>query len=171
MDSDNRPFVVLVYQVFSEVWGRNIQMKLYSHQEESLKQTEGLNRVAVKGFEGLYEVDSSGRVFSIIGNAHRRKRELKQYSNENGYLKVNLYDLEGKCKKKYVHRLVAEAFLLNSEEKANVNHIDCNVKNNRVENLEWCTQSENILHAVKLGRHVNNIAKFNAKRGDAKCHV
>ena len=53
MDSDNRPFVVLVYQVFSEVWGRNIQMKLYSHQEESLKQTEGLNRVAYYHDMGL----------------------------------------------------------------------------------------------------------------------
>lgn len=98
-------------------------------------------------------------------------RKLRSYPNENGYLKVNLYDAFGHCKKKYVHRLVAEAFLPNPENKPNVNHIDCDVKNNSVENLEWCTQSENIRHAVKLGRYVDNISKWNQKRGDVLCHA
>ena len=140
-------------------------MNLYQHQSDAL------NRVAVPGYEGLYEVDSSGKIFSIVGNAHRRMRELKQYPNENGYMKVNLYDLSGECKKKYVHRLVAEAFLPNPDNKPNVNHIDCNVKNNSVSNLEWCTQSENIRHAVNLGRHRDNISQYNRKVGDAKCHA
>ena len=146
-------------------------IKLFPHQEQTMNQTKDFQNIAVKGFEGLYEVNSTGQVFSIVSDAHRRKRELKQYPNENGYMKVNLYDTDGNCKKKYVHRLVAEAFIPNPENKKIVNHIDCNVKNNCVENLEWCTQSENILHAVKLGRHVDNISKFNAERGDAKCHV
>jgi len=138
-------------------------IRLYKHQEEALEAV----RKPCKGFEGLYEVDSFGNVFSVIHDAHRRKRKLKSYPNENGYLKVNLYDFSGHCKKKYVHRLVAEAFLSNPENKPNVNHIDCDVKNNSIENLEWCTQSENIRHAVKLGRYVDNISKWNQKRGDA----
>lgn len=125
----------------------------------------------IRGYEGLYNVDTDGNIYSVKTDAHRRKRILKQYPNERGYMKVNLYDAGGKCKKKYVHRLVAETFINNPENKPNVNHIDANVKNNNVKNLEWCTQSENILHAVKLGRHVDNISKYNMKRGDKKCRV
>lgn len=172
-------------------------MILYPHQIESLAETENFNRVAIKGFEGLYEVDSAGRVFSIASDAHRRKRELKQYQNKNGYMKVNLYDKDGKCKKKYIHRLVAEAFIPNPESKPNINHIDCNVKNNRIENLEWCTQSENVRYQLAKARHskaiqvIINGKHYNSereasldifgntwrlsyerrKRGDAECHV
>lgn len=127
-----------------------------------MKETE--HRTAVKGFEGLYEVDINGNVYSLLQTASRRKGLLKQYQNENGYMKVNLYDINGKCKKRYIHRIVAIAFIPNLESKPNVNHIDANVKNNSVSNLEWCTQSENIKHAVKLGRHVDNISKWNARK-------
>lgn len=129
-----------------------------------MKKQKDLNKVAIKGFEGLYEVDIYGNVYSILQTQSRRKRILKQYQNENGYMKVNLYDLSGKCKKKYVHRLVAEAFIPNLENKPFVNHVDCNVKNNTAINLEWCTQSENVLHAVKLGRYVDNISKYNNRK-------
>lgn len=146
-------------------------INLYNHQSEALKVTADKNRVAVNGFVGLYEVDRDGNVYSVLQTRSRRKCVIKQYSNERGYMKVNLYDSDGKCKKKYVHRLVAEAFIDNPENKPNVNHIDANVKNNSVNNLEWCTQSENILHAVKLGRYVDNISKYNSKkRGDVLCH-
>lgn len=137
------------------------------HQKQTLKAV----RMPVKNYEGLYEVDSLGNVFSIIQDAHRRKRKLKEFSNKRGYLKVNLYDYSGHCNKKYIHRLVAEAFIPNPKNKPNVNHIDFNVKNNSVKNLEWCTQSENILHTMRAGRYVDNISKWNQKRGDAKCHV
>ena len=142
-----------------------LNIQLYPHQTKALEETKQFNRVSVVGYEGIYEIDSSGNVFSILSDAHRRKRKLKQYQNDLGYMKVNLYGLDGKCKKKYVHRLVAEAFLPNPEGKPNVNHIDCNVKNNHFKNLEWCTQSENIRYAVKLGRHKCNLPKV----GDAKC--
>lgn len=106
------------------------------------------------------------KLFPHQADAHRRKRELKQYQNTSGYLKVNLYDSNGVCHKKHVHRLVAKAFIANPENKPNVNHVDCDVKNNDVKNLEWCTQSENILHAIKLGRYVDNISKWNNRKSE-----
>ena len=142
-----------------------MQMTLFPHQQESLDQTKDFNRVAIPGYEGLYEVDIHGNVFSIVANKSRRKRQLSDYSNSVGYRKVNLYDLNGHCSKKYVHRLVAEAFIPNPENKPNVNHIDCNPSNNYVHNLEWCTQSENIKHCMKVGRYVCNLP--NVKGGDA----
>lgn len=132
-------------------------IKLLPHQEDVLEQTKEQNKVAVKGYEGIYEVDQHGNVFSILQNSSRRKRKLSDYPNEGGYRKVNLYDLNGKCSKKYIHRLVAEAFIPNLENKPNVNHIDCDRANNYMENLEWCTQSENIKYCVKCGRHVSNL--------------
>lgn len=122
---------------------------LYPHQSKALKDTESFNKVAVKGFEGLYEVDVDGNVYSIIHDAHRRKRKLRAYPNESGYMKVNLYDVTGKCKKKYVHRLVATAFIPNPDNLPVVNHIDCDKTNNCVSNLEWCTQKDNIAHSIK----------------------
>lgn len=132
-------------------------MKLYPHQKLALELTEGRNKVAVVGYEGLYEVDTKGNVYSIVQNQSRRKRKLADYSNKLGYRKVNLYGLDGKCSKKYIHRLVAEAFIPNPQNKPNVNHIDCDRSNNYVDNLEWCTQSENIKHCVKVGRFVSNL--------------
>ena len=108
----------------------------------------------VKTFEGLYEVDRDGNVYSI-----RRRRKLKPYVNNSGYLKVDLYYF-GMKQKKYVHRIVAEAFIKNPHKKEIVNHKDGNRKNNNVENLEWMTQSENMLHCVRNGRHVNNLPKY-----------
>ena len=144
-------------------------MNLFEHQKIALEQTKDQNRVAIKGYEGLYEIDRQGNVYSIITTTSRRKGLIKQQDNGIGYQRVNLFDVNGKTRKHYVHRLVAQAFIPNPENKPNINHIDCNLKNNSVDNLEWCTQSENIKHAVKLGHHKCNFP--NAKRGDAKCQV
>jgi hypothetical protein len=144
-----------------------INVNKYPHQKEKLSRIKDNTRVAVKGFEGLYEVDRNGNVYSIIQTISRRKRILKPYLHTGGYRKVNLYDKRGKCSKKYVHRLVAEAFIPNPENKPNVNYIDCNRENNKASNLEWCTQSENIKHAVKCGTYVSNLS--NIRGGDAKC--
>lgn len=123
---------------------------LYKHQEDALQETADFTHVYINGFENLYTIDECGNVYSV-----RNQCILKPYPNENGYMKVNLYDSNGKCKKKYVHRLVAEAFISNPENKPNVNHIDCDVKNNHVSNLVWCTQCENIDHQVRMGHHNN----------------
>ena len=62
-----------------------MSVNLYPHQESALNELSSLNRVAVKGYEGLYEVDELGNVYSIVHNAHRRKRVLNQYTNERAY--------------------------------------------------------------------------------------
>ena len=132
-------------------------INLYSHQRDALNRTQTYNHVAeIKGYEGLYAVDIYGNIYSIKTTSSRRKGIIKPYDNGRGYLRVNLYDNFGKVKKHYVHRLVAEAFIPNP-------------KNNCVDNLEWCTQSENIQYSYDLGRQTNNIAIYNErrKRGDA----
>ena len=74
-----------------------------------------------------------------------------------------------KKRQNYYFSQIQSFLIQNPENKPNINHIDCNPKNNSVDNLEWCTQSENVKYAVKLGHHKCNLS--NAKRGDAKCQV
>lgn len=117
----------------------------------------------IKDFE-CYEVSTTGKVRSIdrivkrekVGDFFLKGKEL--YFNKSKVddkrhlprLSVQLWK-NNKAYSKRVHRLVAEAFIPNPENKPTVNHIDGNPLNNNVENLEWTTYSENQLHAYKLG--------------------
>lgn len=103
----------------------------------------------IKGYEGIYEVSSHGNLRSHYPHNFREGDVLRSY-NHNGYRRVHLCK-DGKLEKFLVHRLVAEAFIPNPENKPYINHIDGNRHNNHVENLEWCTNRENIVHAVKMG--------------------
>lgn len=94
----------------------------------------------IKGYEGLYQVSNLGRVKSV-----KRNLTLKP-CNRNRYLIV-LLSKNGIKKAINVHRLVAQAFIPNPDDKRTVNHIDGNKQNNCVDNLEWCSQSENVKHA------------------------
>ena len=141
-------------------------VKLFPHQEKSLQMTENQNRVAVKGYEGIYEIDMHGNIYCVLNDRYHRPHQMKFFDNGSGYLRVGLRNANHEYKKHYVHRLVAQAFIPNPENKPNVNHIDCNTHNNSVENLEWCTQSENIKYAVKLGHHKCNFVN-RWKEGDA----
>lgn len=92
-----------------------------------------------------YGVTEDGKVFSVARNC-----ELSPKRNHDGYLRIQLWE-HGKCHFVSIHRLIAETFIPNPDNKPFVNHIDGNKQNNRVENLEWCTQQENIKHAWATG--------------------
>lgn len=96
-----------------------------------------------------YIRNSEEYMISNYGNIKRNGKELK-LNVWSKYKVINL-KLEGKYKTHYVHRLVAETFIPNPNNKPIVNHIDGNKLNNNVNNLEWCTKQENERHAWKKG--------------------
>ncbi len=119
--------------------------------------------IDVKNFEGIYKVSNKGSVASydkivtgrIPGTTQQRKgkilKEFRQKISNTSYCRV-VFSHENKRTDMLVHRLVAKAFILNPDNKPYVNHIDNNATNNNVDNLEWCTHSENMIHAQKQGR-------------------
>ena len=109
-----------------------------------------------KGYEDYLLVSSEGRVRSVDrtiirsnGRDYNHSGKLKKLIKiKSGYLQVGVTDTSKKLHKTlYVHRLVAETFIPNTENKPQVNHKDGNKLNNSVHNLEWATQNENMKHA------------------------
>lgn len=103
------------------------------------------NFVKINDFPN-YMISRTGLIYNI-----RFKKYMKATPNEEGYKYLNLSNNKNK-KYFYVHRLVAEYFIPKVEGKDLVNHIDSNRQNNHVDNLEWCTNSENMLHANRVKR-------------------
>ena len=111
----------------------------------------------IENYEGIYQVCNRGEIKSLeryVTWKDRlqfvKERILKQDVNKFGYHIVTL-SKNGKTKRFSVHRLVSLSFILNHENKPEVNHIDGNKTNNHYTNLEWFTSSENQIHAFKLG--------------------
>jgi len=104
----------------------------------------------VVGYETRYEVSNLGNIRSTY---FRVKRNKKLYQDKIYPRLILQIKASGKTKALKVHRVVAQAFIPNPENKPCVNHIDNNSSNNSVSNLEWCTLKENTAHCVKSGRH------------------
>ena len=113
----------------------------------------------IKGYEGLYQVSNLGRVKALDrykinnGGKHLVKEHIMK-PNTHGtcdYHRVGLIDNNGTRKYHTIHKLVATAFIENNNNHKEINHKDGNKQNNSVENLEWVTPSENILHAYRTG--------------------
>lgn len=124
----------------------------------------------IKGFEDLYEVSSLGevrsktrdRVVNSVRGTFLRPlvgRTLKPFFREKHYATVNLSN--GKMKNpKMIHRLVAEAFLEQDPQRTNVNHINGNKHDNRVENLQWCTTKENLHHSREILKNKGKVFNY-----------
>lgn len=125
----------------------------------------------IKGYEGKYQVSNYGNVKSLPRtrkakfNSVSYKQEiiLKPKTANNGYLLVNLY-IESKRVMFSIHRLVALTFIDNPNNYPVINHKNGIKTDNRVENLEWCTQSHNRIHALE-----NNLAKV--AKGETHCQA
>lgn len=116
----------------------------------------------IEGYEGLYQVSNFGRVKSLdrLDSAnHKLKGKLKSTSiRPNGYVNVILY--KNSQRKGYsVHRLVAETFIPNPEQKPQVNHKDEDKTNNTVLNLEWATNKENVNHGNRTTKAMIKMSK------------
>ena len=94
----------------------------------------------IKGYEGIYTIDTDGNVYNMITNEKK-----KWWLNDKGYALVELHN-NGNRKRFRVHRLVAETYLPNPNNHKEVNHLDLDKCNNSVDNLEWCNGNQNIKH-------------------------
>lgn len=120
----------------------------------------GMNEIwkDIEGYEDLYQISNMGRVKSLernllVKNGHYRKKNeaiMRQTSGPNGYHAICLR-LNKKTKRFLVHRLVGIAFIPNPLRKETINHKDGVKNNNRLFNLEWATQAENLNHALITG--------------------
>lgn len=121
------------------------------------------------GYEGYYEVSNMGNVRSLgritnFGNQKKlvKGRVLKIKMRKAGYYPAAMFSVDNVITTVMIHRVVAQAFHPNPENKRTVNHIDGNKKNNRADNLQWATTSENNLHAHDTG--LMNIRKLTVEQ-------
>lgn len=114
----------------------------------------------VRGYEGLYLISTYGRVLSAPRNGTKKEWHFLAPHCVQGYTQYEL-SKNNNVKSYKAHRLVAQAFLCNQDGKREVNHIDGDKQNNRLDNLEWATTSENQLHAnYVLGKGIKPVKQL-----------
>ena len=114
----------------------------------------------IQGYEGFYQISNLGNVKSLErvidkGNGilqHRKERIMNKRESVDGYYVAKL-NVNKKSKSIAIHILVARHFIDNPNNYPEVNHKDCNRKNNQVDNLEWCTHQQNVEHSKQLGHY------------------
>jgi len=124
---------------------------------------------AIKNYEGLYEISNLGNCRSIdryvkykgipARTAFFKGKNIYKILTKEGYIKYRLTN-SGKTHGYFAHRLVAAAFIPNPYNKPQVNHIDSDRANNNLTNLEWCTNSENLIHSYNNGRVKRYLGKL-----------
>jgi hypothetical protein len=108
----------------------------------------------IKGYEGWYQISNLGNVKRIMPGVRTYVgRIMKSSIDANGYYSVQLF--RGKPDTREIHRLVGQAFIPNSENKAEINHINGVKTDNQIKNLEWVTRPQNMQHAFKTGLKTN----------------
>lgn len=110
----------------------------------------------IKGYPG-YQISNLGRIWSVKSHKY-----LSPFTNNRGYKVINIIAINGKRKGELIHRLVALAFIDNPEGKPEVNHINHIRDDNRVENLEWVTHSEN--NTIGRKQHYTHSVEWFEKR-------
>lgn len=113
----------------------------------------------VPGYEGLYIADKNGRIFKL----------MQQGTHGKGYKVISLTNDKGQSEQQLVHRVIAKTFLSNPSNKPHINHRNGKKDDNRVDNLEWATASENRQHAFDIGLQKVAKGKYNhnyGKRGE-----
>ena len=114
----------------------------------------------IQGYEGFYQISNLGNVKSLErvvdkGNGilqHRKERIMNKRESVDGYYIAKL-NVDKKSTSIAIHILVARHFIDNPNNYPEVNHKDCNRKNNQVDNLEWCTHQQNVEHSKQLGHY------------------
>lgn len=132
----------------------------------------------IENYEGLYQISNKGRVKSLSRRVERMRvgKDFSYQSQEKirkplkdgcGYLFVDL-QLENRFKNEKIHKLVALNFIGIPEGKKEVNHKNGVKRDNRVENLEWVTRSENLSHAIRTGLRLNKFSGLGSKNPKSK---